>query len=74
LTLAVPWEVSGQLADSTSPQPTSDVSVTDPQIEIDQLRVLLRPLTIEELKVVADTWHDHLGALDPSLADPSRAM
>jgi small conductance mechanosensitive channel len=34
--------------------------VTDPQIEIDQLRVLLRPLTIEELKVVADTWHDHL--------------
>ena len=39
-------------------EPPKPTTISDPKIAVDQLQLMLKPLTVEELKVEADGWFD----------------
>jgi len=53
-------QVQAQEATSNDSVLSADFRVTDPKIELSQLKVLLRPLTIDELQKVAAAWQQIL--------------
>jgi hypothetical protein len=53
--LLPPW-VSLHAEENPQPKPLEPVTTVDPSIPVDELKLLVQPLTTDELFVEADAW------------------